>query len=452
MHKALRAFQRRGLLERIADLPADYLDTVYGMNTFTETSRRLAAYLYFLDKWRAGEKAYGASRRELIDGLVRIEDKAYLVANDALVNYVQTSESGRNLGDWFLFWSFREGNFKRWYHLFRNIPVDESRAKAILKNSGMLFGRSAAKLPATAMIRGAQIVVMLGLLQAITTAYNWLFWPDEEDELSEEVRSKPHLILGRGDDGDVLYWQTYDAMTEIMSWVGMDNWVKHFKSIDDGNVKDVAWDVMMAPVNQVYDLWNPLLGKYALESMLGKTGWPKIQEPRPIRNRVEYFVNIFGLLPEYRLATGKPSEGYLKDRGKSLLIKRADTGQTAFYKTSEMVEDFLDKHNRGRTYAEPQGASAKRKRAALYNLKRAILYHDDEAAMKFTRLYREHGGTFQGLRQSVRMTHPLSAIPDYLKGEFMNELNAGQRKTVDRAVDWYRRVYGGNVSSIGFAD
>ncbi|HOP39920.1 MAG TPA: hypothetical protein PLI53_02645, partial [Geobacteraceae bacterium] len=303
MHKALRAFQRRGLLERIADLPADYLDTVYGMNTFTETSRRLAAYLYFLDKWRAGEKAYGASRRELIDGLVRIEDKAYQVANDALVNYVQTSESGRNLGDWFLFWSFREGNFKRWYHLFRNIPVDESRAKAILKNSGMLFGRSAAKLPATAMIRGAQIVVMLGLLQAITTAYNWLFWPDEEDELSEEVRSKPHLILGRGDDGDVLYWQTYDAMTEIMSWVGMDNWVKHFKSIDDGNVKDVAWDVMMAPVNQVYDLWNPLLGKYALESMLGKTGWPKIQEPRPIRNRVEYFVNIFGLLPEYRLAT-----------------------------------------------------------------------------------------------------------------------------------------------------
>lgn len=141
-----------------------------------------------------------------------------------------------------------------------------------------------------------------------------------------------------------------------------------------------------------------------------------------------------------------------EDREKSLLIKRADTGQTAFYKTSEMLEDFLDKHNRGRTYAEPQGENAKRKLAALYNLKRAILYHDDEAVIKFTRLYREHGGTFQGLQQSVRMIHPLSAIPDYLKGEFMNSLNAGQMKTVDRAVDWYRRVYGGRVSSIGFAE
>jgi hypothetical protein len=449
-HKMLKAFQQRGWLDRIADLPADYLDSVYAINTFTETSRRLAAYLYFLDKWRDGETAYGASNRELIDGLLKIEDKSYQVANDALVNYAQTSESGRNLADWFLFWSYREGNFRRWYNLFRNIPVDEGRARAILKASGMLAGKSVAKLTGVAVVRGAQTIVMLSLLQALTNAFNWLLWPDEENEMADEVRSKPHLIFGRDDNGNVLYWQTYDAMTELLSWVGLDQWVKQFKGIDEGKGKDVVLDVMFAPVNQVYGLWNPLLGKYAMEMLMGKTGWPKIQEARPVRDEAEYFAGIFGLVPEYQLITGKPTKGYLRDRGKSLLINRADTGQSAYFKTNEMVEDFLDSKNRGKFYGEPQGENAKSKRDALYNLKRAIQFHDYEAQQKYTRLYRKYGGTFQGLRQSVRVAHPLAAIPEALQAEFRNGLTLSQQKTVDRAMEWYEQVYGGNVTATDF--
>lgn len=320
--------------------------------------------------------------------------------------------------------------------------MDENRARVILKNSGMLAGRSTAKLTGVALIRGAQTVVMLSILQAITTAFNWLFWPDEEDQLADEVRSKPHIIFGKDGNGKILYWESYDAATELLSWVGMDKWVKQFKGIKDGKVQDVVWDVMLAPINQTYGLWNPLLGKYATEVMLGKTGWPKIQDPRPIRDKLEYGAGIFGLVPEYRLLAGKPSEGYLKDRGKSLLVKRADTGQVAYYQANELVEDFLDKINKGKAYAEPDTPNARKKRDALYNLKLAIRYHDEDAQQKYGRLYTELGGTFKGLQQSIKMSHPLAAIPKKMQAAFLEGLSEDQGKTVARAVEWYGRIYG----------
>ncbi|MBU1621886.1 MAG: hypothetical protein KJ604_20715, partial [Gammaproteobacteria bacterium] len=198
--KAFRAFQRETLPQRVGYIPADYMNAATGINTVTETHRRLALYLYALDQLRAGKKITWASNRKMLDGLATERHKAYRLANDVLIRYDATSEMGRKLGDWFLFWGFREGNFRAFANMIKNVYIDEKTAVGIGKK---LLGTAGVRVGARTLYRlGVWWLRLMGLSGALT-AINLLFHPEETGEMRDQVKSRPFLIFGKDKVGNI---------------------------------------------------------------------------------------------------------------------------------------------------------------------------------------------------------------------------------------------------------
>ncbi len=375
---------------------------------------------------------FGASIPEEIMAIPDIRDRSYTMANQLLGAYDQVSVVGQAMANSLApFWRFQEVNFKRYIQLYRNALADGRTGEVAGRSLKMLLKRS----PVLAW-KTMKFAAKAGFFFAMLSAYNVLRFPDEERELSEDVRSKPHIILGRKEDGSVWYFGNLGAVGDFLEWFSMDAPLKLVGDWLSGRItlKEAIIEMAKAPVNKV---WQSLSWvKWAAEAVTDRKTFPNVFATRPIRDKWLYLFDQFGLGEEYKRLSGLPHRSY-RDRLQNLLIYSDDPGEGSYYDTLDAKREFLKKIGK---QTEFTGTISPRSNA-LYNLKLAIRYKDQDAAEKYLAEYVSLGGTAQGLQTSLRNMHPLHGLNKEEQMVFVTEwLGASGRERLGQAILFYERV------------
>jgi hypothetical protein len=409
---------------------------------FREAILRYSAYLSFIEGIRKNGRItnFAASIPEEVMALKDEKDQAFKLANELLGAYDEVSVLGQGLRKYLMpFWSWNEVNFRRTVQLFKNAARDEKFSYAVGRK---MIGTAAIRAPLLAMKVG-KLTIMASALWVILSLYNNLRFPDEEKELSNDVKSRPHIIFGRDKDGKILYFDRLGFVQDFLAWFGMDDAPLEIPNLINGKVtpKEFVINFAKAPVNKLVQSIGPTV-KWPVELLLGKTVFPDVFKTRSIRDRWEYFANGLGLGNEYKMLAGKPVQAIEGSRGKGYLgtvrdifTYSADPGQSAYYDTLDAKRKFqkkIGKLNEG-SFISPKGN-------ALYNFKLAIRYNDREAARKYLLEYGALGGTTKGLESSLRTMDPLYGLSKEDKVKFVTSLNAEEKEKLVRAWGYYQAV------------
>lgn len=390
--------------------------------TWRENILRLAAYRYFKDELRKGKRPYGASKREEVDAVTNLDDRAAKLARELIGDYGNISEAGQWIRAHMIpFWSWSEINAPRYVRLFKNLKHegrDTSGATGVMAWKASKLGLKAAALYALVML------------------WNATFFPDEEDELGREGRRQLHLILGRNEDGTIRSLRFQGALSDALNWFGLEDFPEDFKEVISGKV---PWhkkfeEAYKAPVQRIVQGFRPI-EKTGYELMTGKALYPDIYSPRPIRDRIEHALRSISMDMPYRYAIGRPSKGAGVEI-EGVLTYRTDPGEMAYFDTLNKIRTFL----KDRDYDVPDISPTPRTNA-LYWYKKAKQYGDKEAMEKYLQKYKDAGGKMRDIMRSVRKSDPLAFLPLKLRREFLDSLDAEDRKRFEDARRWWRKVY-----------
>jgi len=273
-----------------------------------------------------------------------------------------------------------------------------------------------------------------GMLQT----FNQSIFPEEEEDLPERERNRPHIILGRDSDGNVMSFNRIGALGDFLEWFGLDAAPQHISDWLRGKktLKEIANDMAKAPVNVMTQAMTPLV-KMPAEVITRRAIYPDVFNPRTVRDRGLHVALGLGLSDEYIAVFGKPSRGYSQSLTKALLYK-TNPLQVAYAHVSELKFDYLKKNGKfGEGFwLTPRGD-------ALYNYKLSLKFRDKIAADKYLREYVSLGGTKKGLNNSLRRMHPLGGLSKKDIGEFSKSLDEEDNRRLNMAIKFYNQFLAG---------
>jgi N12 class adenine-specific DNA methylase len=409
---------------------------------FREALLRYANFLAYSEQLQGSDKPanYGASIPAEVDALEDRYDKAYKLSNDLLGAYDEISAAGQHIRrHWIPFWSFQELNFRRYKQMLKNAARDKKLANAVGRR---MLGAAAARSPYLAYRVGSFGIMALGFW-AFLEAWNRFWFPDEEKALREEVRKRPHIILGRHSDGSVRYFSRLGNLPDILEWFDPEDSAAQIKDWANGRATALQAAKNIATFGPIEKLWlsvNPGV-KLPAELALGRSAYPSLERPRTIYDRAEYLADHFGLGDAYRKSMGRPQpqRSYFR-AGLNLATYEADPKQSAYYDTLDTKADYMRQREKGGS----SSGSATLKSEALRNMKLALRYGDKEAFAKYIAEYAAEGGTRKGLQQSIKNLHPLAGLSKAERADFMNSLGAEDKRRLTLAIEYYEEVFVGD--------
>lgn len=433
---------KKSPIENLASLPKaawlKYWDIARTSTDFREALLRYACYLDYLEQLENNDgipENYGASIRDEVMGLSDIRDRAYKLSNNLMGAYDEVSVAGQWLADNLLpFWRWNEVNFVRYTRLFKNAYQDGKLLETV--------GRKAATVP----IRSAFMAMKIGkfalkatALTALINVWNYLFFRDEEDDLPDDVKERLHIIFGRNDEGNVLYFSRLGALQDFLDWFGADTPVQYVQDYLSGKkgIKEIAADMAKDPLNKVAGALGPHI-TIPLGLLTQSQLYPDATKPRHIYDRWQYLFDSFGLGNEYKGITGKPTPGYIKSISDIFLYK-SDPYQSGYYATLDEKARFQKK-----IHKSSEGWRQNERGEALRNVKLALRYQDKEAARHHLIEYLALGGTAEGLERSLQTLDPLYGLTIDEKIAFINQLDAEGKRSLAKALEYYSRVIGGS--------
>jgi hypothetical protein len=233
-----------------------------------------------------------------------------------------------------------------------------------------------------------------------------------------------------------------------LSWFDLHDFPEDMRELATGKKSIYKWlaEGSVAPANKLIQGVRPDI-KMAGEVMTGRKLYPEFWNPRPIRDKVEHVASSLSLDSLYRRAAGKPIRGGTVEQRVlsdivSVFAYSADPAETAYYKSRDLVADYLKEHNLERPLADPTSRVN-----ALYYYKQAIKFGDAKAAEKYLKTYKELGGNTKGIQMSVKRAHPLGSLPNAHRARFFNSLDSEDRQTIRRGTQWYRETYKGGMAA-----
>jgi cell wall-associated NlpC family hydrolase len=425
-----------------------YWDKARTATQFREAIFRYATYLDYLKQMQENggkPRNFGASIPEEVMALTDIRDRAFDLSNKVLGAYDNVSVLGKDIRTHAIpFWSWYETNFKRYAQFFENQKVDGALTSAISKK---LVGSVLIRSPYYAVATGS-FVVKAGALWGALQAYNNLVFPNEENELPVEEQQRPHIVLGRDENGKVRYFSRLGALPDFLEWFGLDTPVKDVKDYLDGSrsMKEIVTDMGKTPINKLTQGVSPLI-KSPAELLTGKTLFPDAFNARSIKDNELYLANSFGLANEFKAISKtdiarqvgvapRPSKPYFgQDTGENLLYYKAEPNQSSYYSIQDRKRAFLKDIGKG-----GDGDFSLPKTEVLRNYKIAIRLKDEESATYYLNEYKNMGGTKESLKKSLESMHPLSGLNSQEKTKFRNSLNGEQQSELENAITYYEIV------------
>jgi ribosomal protein S18 acetylase RimI-like enzyme len=428
-------------------------DNARDYTNFRENILRLTAFKYFLQKINAGENPTGASRpaelRTLIPGPnstpAEIQNlnnrRAAKLARELIGDYGNLSEVGQWLRTHLIpFYSWMEINFPRYIRLVKNVPEGVATGAGVRR----------ALLPVAA--KGITLGMKISLLYGMVQLWNRMFFGDEDDELQRAQRGQLHLILppGRREDGSIISLRFQGALSDALNWFGLEDFPREFLDIVSGkkSVEKALGEFAIAPAQKLFSGARPF-EKAIGEALTGRTLYPEMLHPRPIRDRTEHLFKAFAMDMPYRYAshwaseagltrTGRPVKGELMDLA-SIGVYRSEAGEAAYYKTIQNIADWLKEQG----YEVPIVSPTKRSNALFY-WKQAVRFKDSKEADKWLREYVRLGGKEKDIKNSFKKSHPISFVPIKLRRQWAASLDAEDQQTFKIATNWWAQAYGGS--------
>lgn len=402
---------------------------------FREAILRYAAYADYLEQMQKNNgvpKNFGASLREEVMALADVKDRAFMLANDLLGAYDSISVLGQEMREYLLpFWSWKEVNAKRYYRFFKNAAYDRDFASSVGRTAFTFVKRSpmiAAKLGAFALKAMA--------MWALTQVWNSTRFAEQEASLPEDVRDKPHIILGVDKNGKTLYLSGIGALADIMDWFALESPQALAREYMSGrkSLVEVGKEMFFkAPVNTLFQSLGPQY-KTPAELITGKKTYPDIFEPGMVRDNWQYLAQSVGLGDLYDYVKGLPTRPDALQRSLTLV---SDPGEAAYYEALDAKREYLKSIGKYSNFS----SSGNEKSKALYNVKLAARYGDKQAFEKYLYEYAKYGGTLDSLDTSLQNMDPLDGLNAEQKKEFVATwLDAEGRSVLKRADTFYRSV------------
>jgi phospholipid N-methyltransferase len=398
------------------------------LTTLRENWLRLAAYKYYKENLKTNKKLIGASNKKQIDALwdagKPVEQIAAKLARELTGDYGNISVAGRYIREEMIpFYSWMETNFRRYIQLMRNVKHSETDKAGVSSAIAWKTTKLAAKI---------------GMLYIIINAWNHLFFPDEEEELSLNQRRQLHLILGRHPDGRIKSIRIQGAFSDLLSYIGLEDAPSDVEDLIKGRkeFKTIAKEALLATPTKLYLAAAPYYRTIA-ELISGKSFWPDPTNPRYIRDRKEHALRLLSLEKLYRWGVGRPTLG-IKEELMGLIIYSSDPGQAAYYSARQLIFDYMKKQDIDVPKGEPTARSN-----ALYYYKQALKMGDAKAAKKYKEEYKSLGGTLKGYKASIKKAHPIASLPKRYHKSFAETLNEEDRIVIKKAIKWYNETYKG---------
>jgi len=430
----------QGWLGKVMRSPATAGQTIKNISNFRENILRLHAYKYFQKRIMepGGRNVYGASSKEAIDKLwenvntltgndkiAAADDIAAKLARELIGDYGNISHAGKFIRRHMIpFYSWVEVNAPRYVRMMRNLQ-DEDQSAALA---------GARSLALKAPILTAKMAMFYGLV----ALWNATMFPDEDEEMKRHGRKQLHLILGRTSDGQVRSIRFQGAFSDALSWFGMEQPDKQVADIVSGK-KDLykaLQETATAAPNKLLMGATPF-AKTTIEALTGKSLFPDITRPKPIRDRTEHILRSLSLDLPYRYAKGIPTRGLATD-AMSPLFAYSDPGEAAYYHSLQKMGEYLETVHKERPPAEPTERSN-----ALYYYKQAIKSGNYDLANDWWEKYKKMGGTRKTMLMSIKKSDPLQFLPVSERTRYINTLDADDRQTLKEARDWWKRTYRG---------
>lgn len=427
-------------------------------DSLRESVLRYANFLSYKDQMAKNPegrpKNFGASNRDEIMAQNSIDARAFRLSNELLGPYNEIGQFGQMLRAGPIpFWSWKEVNTKRFFRMMKNAAQDGNLASAVGRK---MLGTAFIKAPYMAYRVGRFWLKASALMTAIQM-WNNLKYSDIENELSEEIRNRPHINLGRNKDGTPRYFTRIGAIGDFMEWFGLDTAPDTILQLLTGNknVKEVIDEELnlkkrfTPAVNTIVQGVTPLI-KLPAEVATKSALFPDFTSPRRIRNTKEYIANQMGLAPEYRLATSTPGRPYLETLPEIFLYS-SDPNEMAYHDIFAKESKFLKEIGK-----ETKGFVESQKGNALFEMKRALRWGDAKTAEHFMQKYlgyyfTEHKMTGRPLKELAKAAEtgmersflnmaPLSRLDPYAKKKFVSTLNEKEKKMLEKAGKFYWEV------------
>jgi hypothetical protein len=426
--KPFERFREKTTLEKIATPLKNYERFTTKITNYREAVLRYAVYLESLADQKANGKVtnYGASKKSIIDALETPESKAHKISNEILGAYDEVSELGVVLARHLIpFYRFQEVNFKRYVNLFKNAATGGEKAKTVAGAVLKVGGKTAWTLAK----------VMLTLM--MVSAWNTIVYPELEETLPDDVKSRSHIILGKNPKtGETIYFTRLGALQDFLEWFGLENATQDVIDILNGKktVKEQITDMVRSPINKVVSSLSPYY-KTTGELLTGKKLYPDIWNQGTINDKWQYAAQTFGLQKEYDVLAGKPHRPYAESLLEAVVYK-SDPQEAAYWDIIDAKYDYLEKIGEGQS-----GSFARSKRSmALYYYKMALRYGDEKAQEKYLAKYKELGGTESGMNRSLASMDPLYGLSDKERADFLATLTESERETLKTAQQYYKTI------------
>jgi hypothetical protein len=441
----IQGLQRLSIFKNITDTKSmnlwkKYWEAARLSTDFRESVLRYANYLSYLDQMKKSggkPKNFGASVPEEIMGLSDIKEKAFWLQNDLLGAYDRISVMGHAIREHvYPFWSWKELNFKRYVRMYKNAIHDGQLCEQL----GRRAVKGVIKTPYTAYKVGKFLVQATALWSAMQ-AWNYTRFKDEEESLPDAVQSRPHIIFGKNENGEIIYFSRLGALGDLLEWFGLDTAPQNVADFLNGekSLKEIAVEIAKAPVNVFVSGLSPF-AKIPAELLSKQSFFPDVFRPRVIRDEGLHIARGLGLENEYTAVAGKPSRGYADSVG-LLFYYKIDPKQGAYADIMEERQRFLKSKGK-----EARGFWLTPRSNALYDVKVALRYGDKQAAkasfQKYMNLVNPQSKAdfkkaLDGVSQSLLSLNPISGLSKEEQIEFVSGLNAEDRRKLVNALSFY---------------
>jgi len=417
---------------------AGYWRKAGALSNYRESILRYSAFLAYRKELKEnGGKpiSYGGSNPAEIDGIRDIDRKAMRLSADLLGDYGDLSPAGAMLRDAAFglpFVSFTELNFRTYMRGIANLANHEQSATAAGRTLAKALGVTAVAQSPYLAYRLGRIYLLAFGAQAVLTTINNLAFADEEDELPDEIKDRPHLTLGRNADGSVRYFDRLGTSTDFMDWLGLDSLDKMAMQVATGRMtlSDVAKEMVMSPTNKFVQSLSPAV-KVPMGWMTGKDTFPDVRKSRTIRDMGEFTFQAAGLGNTYKIVMGRPNKG-AGEWLQSLAWSTISSGSAAYFRTRDEIQRVTQRGGMSRDSITPRDE-------ALYYYKQALRFGDTSAAKKYEADYKAAGGTDKTIMQSLKMLHPLGTLSLPNEIRFRATLDARGEEELAKAEAYFYR-------------
>jgi hypothetical protein len=303
------------------------------------------------------------------------------------------------------------------------------------------------KVGAFTIMKAAKVAISVTLFYGALQLFNNLMSPDEEDQLPEDVKRRPHITLPKWLVGEnrLYYIDRLGSLAELLDIFGIDRSIgSDLNDVITGRMKleDKMKEMLMSPVKDIFNSSFPL-AKMSVELITGQELFPDPSNPRQIRDRWEYVFGQVGFKDEYKALAGKPIvEGSYTKQKRSILFTSVVPGEAAYWDVYDMQDEFYaryDKSKRSFGWQDPSSADAKKANAAYY-YKVALKMEDWKAAEKYLKEYVFYGGTEKTFEATMKSMVPLYGMSKDDKAKLISELTPEEKEQYNKAVAYFEEL------------